>query len=235
MTALAFTHRFLPATDPRRPPPPGELPGPPAAAALNSKSRSAPLPPPVLESSAKIGRPIVSHSPSTRRGARRRAEGDTGLSEAAEARAAAVAAGAAPVGLGELPLRVFQLLGDLAHRRAQIIARDERPERIAIERLPQRDAEPELICGRPDDAARVEGCTAFVSIMEGCSKYCSFCVVPYTRGEEVSRPFDDVLTEIADLADQGVLFLDTDSGLREHEAPAANVQRAVASAAQDWP
>ncbi|MGE5172072.1 MAG: tRNA (N6-isopentenyl adenosine(37)-C2)-methylthiotransferase MiaB [Rudaea sp.] len=50
----------------------------------------------------------------------------------------------------------------------------------------------------------VEGATAFVSIMEGCSKYCSFCVVPYTRGEEVSRPFDDVLTEIADLADQGV-------------------------------
>ncbi|ALM84751.1 tRNA (N6-isopentenyl adenosine(37)-C2)-methylthiotransferase MiaB [Bordetella sp. N] len=51
---------------------------------------------------------------------------------------------------------------------------------------------------------RVEGATAFVSIMEGCSKYCSFCVVPYTRGEEVSRPFDDVLIEIADLADQGV-------------------------------
>ncbi len=51
---------------------------------------------------------------------------------------------------------------------------------------------------------RVEGASAFVSIMEGCSKYCSFCVVPYTRGEEVSRPFDDVLTEIADLADQGV-------------------------------
>ena len=51
---------------------------------------------------------------------------------------------------------------------------------------------------------RVEGARAFVSIMEGCSKYCSFCVVPYTRGEEVSRPFDDVLTEVADLADQGV-------------------------------
>jgi tRNA-2-methylthio-N6-dimethylallyladenosine synthase len=50
---------------------------------------------------------------------------------------------------------------------------------------------------------RVEGASAFVSIMEGCSKYCSFCVVPYTRGEEVSRPFDDVLTEVADLADQG--------------------------------
>ena len=51
---------------------------------------------------------------------------------------------------------------------------------------------------------RVEGAAAFVSIMEGCSKYCSFCVVPFTRGEEVSRPFDDVLTEVADLADQGV-------------------------------
>jgi tRNA-2-methylthio-N6-dimethylallyladenosine synthase len=51
---------------------------------------------------------------------------------------------------------------------------------------------------------RVDGPTAFVSIMEGCSKYCSFCVVPYTRGEEISRGFDDVLTEIADLADQGV-------------------------------
>ncbi len=51
---------------------------------------------------------------------------------------------------------------------------------------------------------RVEGASAFVSIMEGCSKYCSFCVVPYTRGEEVSRTLDDVLTEIADLADQGV-------------------------------
>jgi tRNA-2-methylthio-N6-dimethylallyladenosine synthase len=52
--------------------------------------------------------------------------------------------------------------------------------------------------------ARVDGASAFVSIMEGCSKYCSFCVVPYTRGEEVSRPFDDVLTEIAGLAAQGV-------------------------------
>src|SRR5438034_7921282 len=51
---------------------------------------------------------------------------------------------------------------------------------------------------------RVEGSSAYVSIMEGCSKYCSFCVVPYTRGEEVSRPFDDVLTEVADLVDQGV-------------------------------
>ena len=52
--------------------------------------------------------------------------------------------------------------------------------------------------------ARVIGATAFVSIMEGCSKYCSYCVVPYTRGEEVSRPFDDVLNEVAGLVAQGV-------------------------------
>ncbi|MBS0430939.1 MAG: tRNA (N6-isopentenyl adenosine(37)-C2)-methylthiotransferase MiaB [Proteobacteria bacterium] len=51
---------------------------------------------------------------------------------------------------------------------------------------------------------RAEGPSAFVSIMEGCSKYCSFCVVPYTRGEEISRPFDDVLAEVATLAEQGV-------------------------------
>ncbi|MEH0166821.1 tRNA (N6-isopentenyl adenosine(37)-C2)-methylthiotransferase MiaB [Paucibacter sp. JuS9] len=53
--------------------------------------------------------------------------------------------------------------------------------------------------------AKVEGASAFVSIMEGCSKYCSYCVVPYTRGDEMSRPFEDVLTEIAGLADQGVM------------------------------
>ena len=52
--------------------------------------------------------------------------------------------------------------------------------------------------------AKAEGATAFVSIMEGCSKYCSFCVVPYTRGEEFSRPFDDVIAEIVELAGQGV-------------------------------
>ncbi len=51
---------------------------------------------------------------------------------------------------------------------------------------------------------RAEGPTAFVSVMEGCSKYCSFCVVPYTRGEEISRPFDDVIAEVASLAQQGV-------------------------------
>jgi tRNA-2-methylthio-N6-dimethylallyladenosine synthase len=53
-------------------------------------------------------------------------------------------------------------------------------------------------------APRADGPTAFVSIMEGCSKYCSFCVVPYTRGEEVSRPFDDILAEVVALAEQGV-------------------------------
>jgi tRNA-2-methylthio-N6-dimethylallyladenosine synthase len=52
--------------------------------------------------------------------------------------------------------------------------------------------------------ARVEGARAFVSIMEGCSKYCTFCVVPYTRGKEVSRPFEDVIAEVAALAEQGV-------------------------------
>ena len=51
---------------------------------------------------------------------------------------------------------------------------------------------------------RADGPTAFVSVMEGCSKYCSFCVVPYTRGEEISRPFDDVIAEVAALADKGV-------------------------------
>ncbi|MDF1677495.1 MAG: tRNA (N6-isopentenyl adenosine(37)-C2)-methylthiotransferase MiaB [Legionellaceae bacterium] len=53
-------------------------------------------------------------------------------------------------------------------------------------------------------APRAEGPVAFVSIMEGCSKYCSYCVVPYTRGEEISRPFDDVLAECFQLAEQGV-------------------------------
>ncbi len=53
-------------------------------------------------------------------------------------------------------------------------------------------------------APKVDGASAFLSIMEGCSKYCTFCVVPYTRGEEVSRPFDDVMVEVQQLADQGV-------------------------------
>jgi len=82
------------------------------------------------------------------------------------------------------------------------------PEMIAARRSSKR---PQVDISFPEiekfdrlPPARVEGPTAFVSIMEGCSKYCSYCVVPYTRGEEVSRPFDDVLAEVAGLADQGV-------------------------------
>ncbi|HEY9460951.1 MAG TPA: tRNA (N6-isopentenyl adenosine(37)-C2)-methylthiotransferase MiaB [Paralcaligenes sp.] len=85
------------------------------------------------------------------------------------------------------------------HRLPQLIAKRKETGRpqvdISFPEIEKFDALP---------PARVEGPTAFVSIMEGCSKYCSFCVVPYTRGPEVSRPFDDVLVEVADLADQGV-------------------------------
>ncbi len=82
------------------------------------------------------------------------------------------------------------------------------PEMIARQR---RDARPQIDIRFPEiekfdhlPPARVDGPTAFVSIMEGCSKYCSYCVVPYTRGEEVSRPFEDVLVEVAGLASRGV-------------------------------
>ena len=85
------------------------------------------------------------------------------------------------------------------HRLPQLIEarrREKRPQvDISFPEIEKFDALP---------PARVDGYTAFVSIMEGCSKYCSFCVVPYTRGEEFSRPFDDILTDIAGLADQGV-------------------------------
>jgi tRNA-2-methylthio-N6-dimethylallyladenosine synthase len=75
----------------------------------------------------------------------------------------------------------------------------------ALQRRPQVDISfPEIEKFDQLPPARVDGATAFVSIMEGCSKYCSYCVVPYTRGEEVSRPFEDVLVEVAGLADQGV-------------------------------
>ncbi len=82
------------------------------------------------------------------------------------------------------------------------------PELIAARR---RSGQPQVDISFPEiekfdnlPPARIEGVSAFVSIMEGCSKYCSFCVVPYTRGEEVSRPFEDVLTEVAELALAGV-------------------------------
>ncbi len=78
-------------------------------------------------------------------------------------------------------------------------------EALAAEGRPHIDVSfPEIEKFDALPAPRAEGPTAFVSIMEGCSKYCTFCVVPYTRGEEVSRPFDDVLAEVAQLAVQGV-------------------------------
>jgi len=85
------------------------------------------------------------------------------------------------------------------HRLPQMIAQRQRQQR------PQVDVSfPEIEKFDHLPPARVEGASAFVSIMEGCSKYCSYCVVPYTRGEEFSRPLADVLTEVAELAAQGV-------------------------------
>ncbi|WKB54719.1 tRNA (N6-isopentenyl adenosine(37)-C2)-methylthiotransferase MiaB [Eleftheria terrae] len=85
------------------------------------------------------------------------------------------------------------------HRLPDMLARREQLQR------PQVDISfPEIEKFDHLPPARVDGASAFVSIMEGCSKYCSYCVVPYTRGEEVSRPFEDVLVEVAGLADQGV-------------------------------
>ncbi len=82
------------------------------------------------------------------------------------------------------------------------------PELLARRRasgLPQVDVSfPEIEKFDHLPAARADGASAFVSIMEGCSKYCSFCVVPYTRGPEISRPFDDIIAELSGLAAQGV-------------------------------
>ena len=85
------------------------------------------------------------------------------------------------------------------HRLPQLLQRREQQRRAQVDiSFPEVEKFDNL------PPARVDGPTAFVSIMEGCSKYCSYCVVPYTRGEEVSRPFEDVLVEVAGLADQGV-------------------------------
>lgn len=84
--------------------------------------------------------------------------------------------------------RLGQMLSDRKKRKRAIVDISF-PEIEKFDRLPE---------------PRAEGPSAFVTIMEGCSKYCSFCVVPYTRGEEISRPLDDVLAEIASLAQQGV-------------------------------
>jgi len=85
------------------------------------------------------------------------------------------------------------------HRLPQLLAQRQRTQRAQVD-----ISFPEIEKFDHLPPARVDGASAFVSIMEGCSKYCSYCVVPYTRGEEVSRPFEDVLTEVAGLADQGV-------------------------------
>ena len=84
--------------------------------------------------------------------------------------------------------RLPELITD-AGKRASSVVDISFPEIEKFDRLPE---------------PRADGPTAFVSVMEGCSKYCSFCVVPYTRGEEISRPFDDVIAEVASLAEQGV-------------------------------
>ena len=85
------------------------------------------------------------------------------------------------------------------HRLPQLIA-----QRRALGRAQVDISFPEIEKFDHLPPARVDGASAFVSIMEGCSKYCSYCVVPYTRGEEVSRPLDDVMTEVAALVEQGV-------------------------------
>ena len=84
--------------------------------------------------------------------------------------------------------RLPQLIDNAGNRRASVVDISF-PEIEKFDRLPE---------------PRAEGPTAFVSCMEGCSKYCSFCVVPYTRGEEISRPLDDVIAEVVQLAEQGV-------------------------------
>ena len=78
-------------------------------------------------------------------------------------------------------------------------------DRVLTERKPRVDVSfPEIEKFDCLPQPRVKGPRAFVSVMEGCSKYCSFCVVPYTRGEEFSRPFDDVITEVFELGCGGV-------------------------------
>ena len=112
--------------------------------------------------------------------------------------------GARLTATGEQVLALYRAIEEDARlaasrRLPELLARRERQSR------PQVDISfPEIEKFDHLPPARVDGCSAFVSIMEGCSKYCSYCVVPYTRGDEVSRPFEDVLVEIAGLADQGV-------------------------------
>ena len=85
------------------------------------------------------------------------------------------------------------------HRLPQLIAERENSKKAVVD-----ISFPEIEKFDNLPPPKAEGYTAFVSIMEGCSKYCSFCIVPYTRGEELSRPFDDVIAEVAGLAQQGI-------------------------------
>ena len=90
------------------------------------------------------------------------------------------------------------------HRLPELVAASQAPHRAA-QRIPVVDVSfPEIEKFDRLPEPRADGPTAFVSVMEGCSKYCSFCVVPYTRGEEVSRPVDSILQEVSGLARQGV-------------------------------
>ena len=93
-----------------------------------------------------------------------------------------------PQTLHRLPLMLKDLLNNKQQARTSVVD-------VSFPEIEKFDNLPE---------PKADGPTAFVSIMEGCSKYCSFCVVPYTRGEEISRPFDDVINEVATLASQGV-------------------------------
>lgn len=85
------------------------------------------------------------------------------------------------------------------HRLPELIRQAQQDQRAAID-----VSFPEIEKFDRLPAPKAKGPTAFVSIMEGCSKYCSFCIVPYTRGEEISRPFDDVIAEVVSLTQQGV-------------------------------
>jgi len=105
--------------------------------------------------------------------------------------------------------------GELIRERAPYVDLVFGPQ--TLHRLPQMlsgleaDCQPRIDVSFPEiekfdclPAPRAEGPSAYVSVMEGCSKYCTYCVVPYTRGEEISRPFDDLIAEVAELAEQGV-------------------------------